>query len=136
MDTFRINEKDNVCVDLASGHKFAVKDISQGEDIIKYGFPIGIATTAIKSGEMVHTNNMKTKLGDILTYKYAPNYCELPAKEPFEINAYIRENGDIEKKDLLEKSPFDNYDFLTLFGTNIPILTEIGNNMHNTITAA
>ena len=25
---------------------------------------------------------------------------------------YVRENGDIEKKDLLEKSPFDNYDFL------------------------
>ena len=48
----------------------------------------------------------------------------------------IRENGDIEKKDLLEKSPFDNYDFLTLFGTNIPILTEIVNTMHNTITAA
>ena len=25
---------------------------------------------------------------------------------------YVRGNGDIEKKDLLEKSPFDNYDFL------------------------
>ena len=48
----------------------------------------------------------------------------------------IRENGDIEKKDLVEKSPFDNYDFSTLFGTNIPILTEIVNIMHNTITAA
>ena len=49
---------------------------------------------------------------------------------------YVRENGDIEKKDLVEKSPFDNYDFSTLFGTNIPILTEIVNIMHNTITAA
>ncbi len=49
---------------------------------------------------------------------------------------YVRENGDIEKKDLLEKSPFDNYDFLTLFKSNIPILIEIVNIMHNSITAA
>ena len=52
------------------------------------------------------------------------------------VGSALCENGDIEKKDLLEKSPFDNYDFLTLFGTNIPILTEIVNTMHNTITAA
>ncbi len=95
MDTFRISEKDNVCVDLVSGHKFAVKDIPQGEDIIKYGFPIGIATAAIKSGEKVHTNNMKTKLGDIISYEYIPEFEELKNKEPFEIEAFVRKNGDI-----------------------------------------
>ena len=38
---------------------------------------------------------MKTKLVDILTYEYKPDYEELLPEEPFEINAYIRENGDI-----------------------------------------
>ena len=31
---------------------------------------------------------------------------------------YVRENGDIKREDLIEKSPFDNYDILDLFGEN------------------
>lgn len=95
MDTVRINEKDNVCVDLATGHKIALYDIKRGEDIIKYGYPIGCATENISKGESVHSHNMKTKLGDILSYEYKPNYKELAPKEPFSINAYVRENGEI-----------------------------------------
>ena len=38
---------------------------------------------------------MKTKLGDILSYEYTPNFEELIPEEPFTINAYIRENGEI-----------------------------------------
>lgn len=95
MDTFVINEKDNVCVDLESGHKIALSDIPKGTDIIKYGYPIGNATQNIKKGDAVHSHNMKTNLDDILSYEYAPDYAELTPKEPFEINAFIRENGDI-----------------------------------------
>ncbi|MBR5437769.1 MAG: altronate dehydratase [Clostridia bacterium] len=95
MDTVRINEKDNVCVDLASGHKIANEDIAKGTDIIKYGFPIGYAVCDIKKGEQVHSHNMKTKLGDMLSYEYTPNFEELSPIEPFEIEAYERENGDI-----------------------------------------
>ena len=95
MDTVRINEKDNVCVNLETGHKIAVCDIAKGADIIKYGYPIGYATEDIKEGESVHSHNMKTKLGDILSYEYTPNFEELTSEEPFEINAYIRENGEI-----------------------------------------
>lgn len=95
MDTFRINEKDNVCVDLHSGHKIALRDISKGEDIIKYGFPIGIATENINSGTRVHTENMKTKLNDILDYEYIPDFKELTPTIPFEIEAFVRKNGDI-----------------------------------------
>ena len=95
MDTVRINEKDNVCVDLATGHKIALCNIKKGTDIIKYGYPIGYATADIKDGESVHSHNMKTKLGDILSYEYSPNFTVLLPKEPFEINAYIRENGNI-----------------------------------------
>ena len=95
MDTFRINEKDNVCVNLETGHKIALCDIEKGTDIIKYGYTIGYATENIAEGEAVHSHNMKTKLGDILSYEYNPKFTELTPEEPFSINAYIRENGDI-----------------------------------------
>ena len=48
---------------------------------------------------------------------------------------YVRENGDIEASDLIERSPFDNYDILTLFGTNVQFLTEIVNQIHGSIVA-
>ena len=95
MDTVRINEKDNVCVNLSTGHKTALYDIEKGEDIIKYGYPIGYATEAIKCGESVHSHNMKTKLGDILSYEYMPDFVFPVEQNPFVINAYIRKNGDI-----------------------------------------
>ena len=95
MDTVRINEKDNVCVNLKTGHKIAVCDIEKGADVIKYGYPIGYATENIKEGDAVHSHNMKTKLGDILSYEYNPDYTELSPKEPFTIKAFVRENGDI-----------------------------------------
>ncbi len=95
MDTVRISEKDNVCVDLSNGHKLALSDIEKGTAIIKYGFPIGIATQNIYSGDLVHTHNMKTKLGDILSYEYTPCFTALTPEEPFTINAYLRDNGDI-----------------------------------------
>lgn len=95
MDTVRINEKDNVCVDLNTGHKIALSDIKKGEDVIKYGYPIGNATENISEGEGVHSHNMKTKLGDILSYEYKPSFEALQEKEPFYINAFTRDNGDI-----------------------------------------
>ena len=95
MDTVRINDKDNVCVDLKTGHKMALNNIKCGEDIIKYGFPIGVATDDISMGEKVHSHNMKSKLGEILSYEYKPFSDEFNTTEPFEIEAYVRENGDV-----------------------------------------
>ena len=95
MDTFRINPLDNVCVDLNSGHKIACCDINAGDDVIKYGMPIGTATCFIKSGDSVHSHNLKTKLGDLLNYKYSGGVEALQPTEPFMINAYVRKNGDI-----------------------------------------
>ena len=95
MDTFIINEKDNVCVNLETGHKIALRDIEKGSDIIKYGYPIGLATEDIKTGDSVHSHNMKTKLGDILSYEYTPKFTFPEKTQPFSINAYIRKNGDI-----------------------------------------
>ncbi len=67
-----INKLDNVEVDLSTGHKFASEDIKTGENIIKYGNPIGHAISDIKKGEQVHTHNMKTNLSGKIEYKYTP----------------------------------------------------------------
>jgi altronate dehydratase small subunit len=45
------------------GHKFAVKAIPPGEDIIKYGEVIGAATVPIEAGEHVHVHNLEGKRG-------------------------------------------------------------------------
>jgi altronate dehydratase small subunit len=45
------------------GHKFAVKAIPPGENIIKYGEVIGAATVPIEAGEHVHVHNLEGKRG-------------------------------------------------------------------------
>ena len=57
-----INKLDNVEINLSDGHKYALCDIKTGENIIKYGNPIGHAISDIKMGEHIHTHNMKTNL--------------------------------------------------------------------------
>ena len=42
------------------GHKTALKPIKSGNEIIKYGQRIGIATKNIRPGEWVHLHNMKS----------------------------------------------------------------------------
>lgn len=39
--------------DIPAGHKFAIKDIAQNENIIKYAYPIGHAKVDIKTGEHI-----------------------------------------------------------------------------------
>jgi len=58
--------------DIPAGHKFALKDLSPGIEVIKYGYPIGKTTQAVKPGEWVHTHNLKTGLSEMLEYKYHP----------------------------------------------------------------
>ena len=43
------------------GHKLALKDISVGETIFKYGQDIGKAVDDIRQGGHVHVQNVKTK---------------------------------------------------------------------------
>lgn len=46
--------------DIPLGHKIALREIKQGEKVIKYGRPIGVATKDIKTGEHVHVHNLKS----------------------------------------------------------------------------
>jgi altronate dehydratase len=55
----RIDSEDiTVLQDIPFGHKFAITNIAKGEDIIKYGVKIGIASTDIGKGEYVHVHNV------------------------------------------------------------------------------
>ncbi len=95
MGYYVINEKDNVKVNLDNGHKYALRNIKKGEEIIKYGFSIGVATEDIKENSHVHSHNLKTLLSGLKNYTYSPNFESLEPRKPIMINAYIRENGDI-----------------------------------------
>jgi len=55
---------------IQQGHKLASRPISKGEPILKFGQPIGFASTDIKAGEWVHTHNVG--LGE-LHHEY--EYC-------------------------------------------------------------
>ena len=82
--------------DTPAGHKVLIKDVKQGENIIKYGYPIGHARQDLKAGDWVNENNLKTNLAGTLEYTYNPVDEELSIPvENRTINAYKRENGDI-----------------------------------------
>lgn len=49
--------------EIALGHKFAIKDIEKGEDVLKYNCVIGRATRDIKAGEHAHVQNMESLRG-------------------------------------------------------------------------
>lgn len=114
----RINEKDNVAVALRqiekgeavniggeniaaaeiipAGFKFALKDIKKGENIIKYGAVIGVATQDIVKGGAAHTRNIKSLLSGRLDYdiKISPPEQKISITDKT-INAYVRRDGKI-----------------------------------------
>lgn len=116
-DFIRIHKNDNVAValkplpegstydvegnsvtvteEIPQGHKFALRDIEAGEDVVKYGFRIGTAKEAVRKGGWVHVQNVKTALGDLLEYKYNPTGTELAATEPAYFDGYKRPNGKV-----------------------------------------
>lgn len=91
-----INKLDNVEVNIENGHKYALKDIKTGENIIKYGQPIGHAVSDIKKSEHVHTHNIKTNLSGKLEYTYTPSQvCNNKTASDLTFKGYVRENGDV-----------------------------------------
>ena len=46
--------------DIPFGHKFALKKIGKGEEIVKYGECIGVAKNNIEEGEHVHIHNVES----------------------------------------------------------------------------
>ena len=80
--------------DIPAGHKFALTDLAEGQNVIKYGFPIGHATANIPAGSHVHIHNLKTNLSDTLTYTWQPVATPLlPVPAPRTFRGYPRKNG-------------------------------------------
>ncbi len=47
--------------DIPIGHKIAMKDMSVGDTVIKYGEDIGKVVAGVRAGEHAHVHNIKTK---------------------------------------------------------------------------
>ncbi|WEG13683.1 altronate dehydratase family protein [Pullulanibacillus sp. KACC 23026] len=117
-DILKINEKDNVVValkdldkgqpifvndqeielleDVKRGHKIAITRIKGNENVVKYGYPIGHATTDIPVGAHVHTHNTKTNLDGVQDYAYQPKLAENPFKnEHLTFKGFKRKNGEV-----------------------------------------
>lgn len=114
MKTIKINPEDNVAVaithlkkaekidvdgevitlnqDVPAGHKIMLTDLNEGENIIKYGYPIGKLKENHKKGDFVCHDNIKTNLSGLLEYKYEP-----VGKEQLTNRAYKQWFGDKKK---------------------------------------
>jgi altronate hydrolase len=87
-----------LCQDIIpNGHKVAIREISPGEPIRKYGQIIGFASKPIKAGEHVHTHNVEMKaftrdyaIGEEVT---ATKYVPVEERSTFE--GLVRANGRV-----------------------------------------
>ena len=79
------------------GHKVALRPIAEGEEVVKYGYPIGHATRPIAAGEWIHSHNLATSLHDNLSYTYTPVGAAKPVYrgECPTVNGFPRFNGDM-----------------------------------------
>lgn len=116
MEFIRINPADNVAVairDVAAGgsfdidgikvsvlspipagHKVALRDMEEGNDVVKYGFPIGHLLCSVPQGGLIDHTNLKTNLEGLLEYVYEPDLKEIAeASEPVFFNGYRRKDG-------------------------------------------
>ena len=81
--------------DIPQGHKMALKAISEGDQVVKYGFSIGHATAAIAPGQWVHTHNMKTNLSGEMEYTYNPKIAKPSPRQPGTFLGYRRRDGKV-----------------------------------------
>lgn len=82
--------------DTPAGHKILIKDVKAGEDIIKYGYPIGHVCQDMKAGDWVNEHQLKTNLSGTSEYSYHPVNQTLSIKdEKRTFKGYIRPNGDV-----------------------------------------
>ncbi len=114
-DVIRINQEDNVAValrpvakgetleigdisvtaveEIPQGHKVALRQVKAGEEVVKYGFRIGFAKEDIAKGQWVHVHNLKTALGDLLTYEYRPTHPAVAPSDRAVFKGFRRTDG-------------------------------------------
>jgi altronate hydrolase len=81
---------------IPAGHKFALADVPENGQVVKYGYPVGHAVTPVAKGAWVNEKNIKTSLGGIQEYTYTPQRKPLPATAaPLFFHGYRRANGEV-----------------------------------------
>ena len=96
MKYIKINPADNVAValtdlfqgevvegvtlrsDVPRGHKIALQPFRAGENVIKYGYPIGHVTRDALAGTVLDHSCIKTNLEGLLDYRYDPALVPIP----------------------------------------------------------
>lgn len=83
--------------EVARGHKVALVDMCAGQQVVKYGYPIGHLTQAVKAGEWIHTHNLKSDLCDNLKYTYTPKSydVEFQRDDNLRVMGYLRASGEM-----------------------------------------
>ena len=89
-----IHPSDNVEV-RADGHKYALRPIAKGENVIKYGFPIGYAKEDVAAGAHIHVHNLHTNLSGELEYTWNPTWPANETAEPATFMGYPRKDGKV-----------------------------------------
>ena len=79
---------------IPAGHKVALRNMSEGEDVVKYGFPIGYLLQDVPQGGMIDHNNLMTNLKGIMEYSYEPDLTEIvPSDSKASFRGYRRADG-------------------------------------------
>ncbi len=83
--------------EVARGHKVALVDMGAGQQVVKYGYPIGHLTQAVKAGEWIHTHNLKSDLCDNRKYTYTPKSydVEFQRDDNLRVMGYLRASGEM-----------------------------------------
>ena len=82
--------------DIPRGHKVALKDLEAGENVVKYGFPIGHVTRDVAAGSLIDHNCLKTNLEGLLDYSYTPSLVEIaPSPQVRTFKGYRRADGQV-----------------------------------------
>ena len=86
--------------DIPAGHKIALKDFSAGENVIKYGYPIGHVTCDVRKGSWLNEHNIKTNLAGLLEYSYHPTSPEIDLpKQNLTFKGYRRPDRRLRQRD-------------------------------------
>ena len=50
--------------EIPQGHKLALEEIAEGQKLIRFGVPVGIARSAITPGALAHVHNVRSQYLD------------------------------------------------------------------------
>jgi altronate hydrolase len=78
-----------------AGHKVALRPIARGEVVLKYGQPIGVASTDIEPGEHVHVHNLEMGTAMPAAASSEARAAALPAGESATFEGYVRADGRV-----------------------------------------